>query len=264
MRKKSNYFQSHSQTSVGNAFTLIELLVVIAIIAILAALLLPALTAAKSKAYRIQCNSNERQLMLAVLMYAGDNNDRLPTGLNANGTPGYQISLDVQNTAAVGGLGFVHPELCYQIEQYLSGFKDQVVQNNGWTYVPVAMCPAFQKNPQYISRAPESNDPDFNRTAYRLRGYEEGFAMWTVNSPKVQNVRYPSDNGAIADFDRSFPGCQSALIGSDWNNLPDLPVHNTSRNYGFFDGHVASLTLVNHFKSFTTNSLPSGWITVVN
>ena len=64
--------------SLRRAFTLVELLVVIAIIALLIAILLPVLSKAKENARAVACQSNQRQLAQAFLLFAHDNKGQLP------------------------------------------------------------------------------------------------------------------------------------------------------------------------------------------
>ena len=81
-------FLRRPRASARSAFTLIELLVVIAIIAILASMLLPALANAKNRATGAACLNNQKQLLLAWILYADDNDDRiLPTNYRGENGP---------------------------------------------------------------------------------------------------------------------------------------------------------------------------------
>jgi prepilin-type N-terminal cleavage/methylation domain-containing protein len=235
------------------AFTLVELLVVIAVISILAALLLPALAGAKMQAARIQCISNEKQMLVAWTVYYGDNDDRLVLNGGETGAVSPQPYLWVfgGNHGSPDGL---------TNDLYLTGstyslFAFTKVQPAGRLY----KCPGDTSTWPVWSGAMGGMGPPppMTRWVTELRSYSLNSYMGTTpileTLPIVLNPDYkiylktsqliadsPANRFVFTDVNPASictPGFGVDMTGSTWIHLPSY-LHRSGGVLVFADGHA--------------------------
>jgi prepilin-type N-terminal cleavage/methylation domain-containing protein/prepilin-type processing-associated H-X9-DG protein len=209
--KMKQTFRPVGQRHAHGGFTLIELLVVIAIIAILAAMLLPALAKAKAKAQGVYCMNNTRQIMLAVQLYAGDNNDVLP--------PNDWYSGNGQAVAYMKGLPFSW--------NWVAGEMDQVAGNTQATNIDMPVDPKFSALANYNKSAGTYHCPADNSSV-------------TGIGPRVRSVSMNSGVGSVWNHPNSSAGIVGGgplpggfLDGSGWTGSGLSKYWKTYNKLGF-------------------------------
>ena len=238
--------QERGRLSRSGGFTLIELLTVIAVIAILAALLLPALAAAKAKGYAISCLSNERQLMLASLVYVGDFNDALPYNLGTGeiktleaesefrnwSTPVMSWELDSDNTNTVwltqGGIGPYASSTARVYRCPVDSVVSDIQAQAGWTarVRSISMNAMVGNAGQFLTGGTNLNNPY----------YRQFLKMGQIPQPAQIFVLTEEHPDSINDG--YFLNKPNHL---QWMDLP-ASYHNGAANLAFADGHLETHT----------------------
>jgi prepilin-type N-terminal cleavage/methylation domain-containing protein/prepilin-type processing-associated H-X9-DG protein len=206
------------------AFTLIELLVVIAIIAILAAILFPVFAQARDKARMTSCLSNNKQLGLALMMYAGDYDDTLPPAKIGASPP-------FRHNCAADGEGYpLYPAFWQDVVVPYAKNRDIMIcpSRRDRGYQPNAADKPVDGNPSSLRFGYTGNHWAFvNRTDLAVT------SGWNAHGRKLATISSPASLIFVLEGFSSCPEVRWAVQ----DNL-DCSIHNKGSTYVFCDGHA--------------------------
>ena len=227
------------KTERSTGFTLIELLVVIAIIAILAAMLLPALSKAQTKAHGVYCMSNQKQLTLAWIMYADDNQNKLVPNRDG-GTTDYNLSW------VPGWLNFEVNHRDNTNINYLRQAKiGPYTKNMGIYKCPADIYPCKMFGSSMARVRSVGMNGFIEGNAYK--GEHDAFSShwyngwWSYQS--MTDIRNPPPSKLWVFVDEQADSINDGwtiMNPTDLNSWVDLPAsyHNGACGFGFADGHA--------------------------
>lgn len=166
----------------SKGFTLVELLVVIGIISLLVSILLPALAAAKQRARRASCASQQHQVFLAIRMFANDRDGRVP----------------------YNELGFGYST--WQTVMNMYDYFD-LIDHYGAT------------SKMFVE--PQAAALHENRITFDWAGVNEAQARALVDAMPGTNAKYPENNWHRVEFDYQYYGSSKHITAIQSGQMPD-------------------------------------------